>query len=149
MVLCIIALVVFSVMSVGSAKYKHLARDALRCVMKTLTLSPCDVGIDQRIKAKVTAKLLVVPPLARFFYRNFTIISWIFTVSFFASMIYSAYSIYNFLVYGSCDPGGVCVITAIGWCILLIEKVIVYVVLAVFAGLLSYLLIKRIRRRHA
>ncbi len=148
MVLCIIALVVFSVMSVGSAKYRHWAREALRCVIKNLTLSPCDVGLEQRIKGKVTAKLLAFPALARFFYWNFGVISWLFTLTFFASLIYSAYSIYNFLIYGSCEPGGVCVITWIGWCILLIERVLVYVVLAVLAILAAYFVIRRVRRSH-
>ncbi len=148
MVLCIVALVVFSVMSVGSARYRHWAREALRCVIKNLTLSPCDVGLEQRIKGKVTAKLLAFPALARFFYRNFGVISWLFTLTFFASLIYSAYSIYNFLVYGSCEPGGVCVITWIGWCILLIERVLVYVVLAVLAILAAYFVIRRVRRSH-
>ncbi len=148
MVLCIVALVVFSIMSVGSAKYRHWAREALRCVIKNLTLSPCDVGLEQRIKGKVTAKLLAFPALARFFYWNFSVISWLFTLTFFASLIYSAYSIYNFLVYGSCEPGGFCVITWIGWCILLIEKVLVYVVLAVLAILAAYFAIKRVRRSH-
>jgi hypothetical protein len=146
-VLCIVALIVFSVMSVGSAKYKRLARDALRCVAKTLTLSPCDVGLEQRIKGKITAKLLGTPRLARFVYRNFTIISWVFTLTFFASLIYSAYSFYNFFVYGSCEPGGVCYLTAIGWCIIQIEKATVYIVLMVLAVLVGYLIVKRVRRR--
>jgi len=114
--------------------------------MKNLTLSPCDVGLEQKIKGKVTAKLLIFPGLARFVYWNFSVISWIFTVSFLASLIYSAYSIYNFFVYGSCSPGGVCVITVIGWCILLIEKVIVYIVLLIVAALLGYFIIRRMRR---
>jgi hypothetical protein len=147
LVLCIVALVVFSVMSVGSAKYKRLAREALRCVAKTLTLSPCDVGLEQRIKGKITAKLLGTPRLARFVYRNFTIISWAFTITFFASLVYSAYSFYNFFVYGSCEPGGVCYLTAIGWCILQIEKATVYIVLLVLAVLVGYLTVKRVRRR--
>jgi hypothetical protein len=147
LVLCIIALIVFSVMSVGSAKYKRLARDALKCVAKTLTLSPCDVGLEQRIKGKITAKLLGTPRLARFVYRNFTIISWIFTVTFFASMAYSAYAFYNFFVYGSCDPGGVCYLTAIGWCVLQVEKAMVYIVLIVLAVVVGYLIVKRVRRR--
>jgi hypothetical protein len=124
-----------------------LARDALRCVAKTLTLSPCDVGLEQRIKGKITAKLLGTPRLARFVYRNFTIISWIFTVTFFASMAYSAYAFYNFFVYGSCDPGGVCYLTAIGWCVLQVEKAMVYIVLIVLAVVVGYLIVKRVRRR--
>jgi hypothetical protein len=145
--LCLVALVVFSVMSVGSAKYKRLARDALRCVAKTLTLSPCDVGFEQRVKGKITAKLLGTPRLARFFYRNFTLISWLFTLTFFASLIYSGYAMYNFFVYDSCEPGGVCYITFIGWCILQVEKLLVYVVIIILVALIGYLIVKRVRRR--
>ena len=147
MALCIVALVVFSVMSVGSAKYKKLARDAFRCVIKTLTLSPCDVALEQRIKGKITAKLLRTPRLARFFYRNFTPISWLFTLTFFASLIYSAYAMYNFFVYGSCEPGGTCYLTFIGWCILQVEKLMVYIVLIIVAAVLGYLIVKRLRQR--
>lgn len=147
MVLCLVALVVFSIMSVGSARYRVWAREALRCVLKNLTLSPCDVAIEQKIKGKVTAKLLVVPPLARFFYRHFSAISWLFTITFFASLIYTAYSIYNFIVYGSCEPGAVCYLTWIGWCILLIERAMVYIVLAMVVLIAAYFVIKRVRRR--
>ena len=147
MALCLVALVVFSIMSVGSAKYKKLARDAFRCFMKTITLSPCDVAFDQKIKGKITAKLLGAPRLARFFYRNFRAISWLFTLAFFASLIYSAYAMYNFFVYGSCDPGGTCYLTAIGWCILQVEKLMVYIVLIILASVAGYLLVKRYRQR--
>lgn len=146
MVLCIVALIVFSVMSVGSAKYKKLARDALRCVAKTLTLSPCDVGLEQRIKGKITAKLLGAPRLARLVYRHFAVVSWIFTLTFFASTIYTVYAMYNFFVYGSCEPGGVCYLTFIGWCALQIEQVMVYIVLIILVALLGYLIVKRVRR---
>ncbi len=147
MALCLVALVVFSVMSVGSAKYKKLARDAFRCFLKTITLSPCDVGLEQRIKGKITAKLLTVPRLARFVYRNFKVISWLFTLSFFASLAYSAYAMYNFFVYGSCEPGGVCYLTWIGWCILQVEKLMIYIVLIILAAVLVYLVVKHVRRR--
>ena len=145
--ICIVALVVFSVMSLGSAKYKRLARDAFRCVAKMITLSPCDVGFQQRVKGRVTAKLLRVPRLARFFYRNFAAISWLFTITFFASLGYSVYAMYNFFVYGSCEPGGVCYITWIGYCILLVEKALIYVVLAVVVAVLAYLIVRRVWRR--
>lgn len=147
MVLCLVALVVFSALSAGSAKYKRWAHEALRCVIKNLTLSPCDVGLEQRIKGKITAKLMVVPPLARIFYRYFTVISWAFTISFFASMIYTIYSIYNYFRYGSCEPGGVCYITWIGWCILLVEKFFVYVVIIIAVAVAIYLLYGRIRHK--
>jgi hypothetical protein len=147
MVLCIVALVVFSVLGIGSTKYKTMAREALKCVLKTLTFTPCDVSIDQRIKGKVTAKLLGVPPLARFVYRNFTPISWAFSVAFFASLIYSLYSIYNFFAYGSCEPGGFCPLSYIAWHVPEIEKALVYVVLVVIIIIPLYLVVPAFRHR--
>lgn len=74
MPLCLVALVVFSVMSIWSAKYRRLAKEAFKCVTKTLMLSPCDMAFEQKVKAKVTAKLLnISPTLARGFYQNFRI----------------------------------------------------------------------------
>ena len=67
-------------------------------------LKPCDVQLETKIKTKITSKLMVIPSLARFFYKYFKPISWAFTVSFFASLAYSAYGIYNLIVFGSCDP---------------------------------------------
>jgi hypothetical protein len=105
MVICIIALVVFSLLSIVSARYRPLAKDAFKCVFLMMQLKPCTVGLETKIKTKITSKLMIVPFLARFFYKNFRIISWGFTISFFASLIYSAYGIYNLIVFGSCDPG--------------------------------------------
>ncbi|MGD0424134.1 MAG: hypothetical protein ABSA92_11845 [Candidatus Bathyarchaeia archaeon] len=146
MPLCLVALVLFSIMSIGSTKYRSLARETFKCVTKTLTLSPCDMAFEQRIKAQVTAKLLkVYPPLARAFYWNFKVFAWAFTVIFFVSLIYTAYSFYNFAVYGSCEPGGVCYLTWIGGCILNVERVAVYLALATIIGI-AYFLIRRVRR---
>jgi len=148
MPLCLVALFVFSIMSLGSAKYRPLAKQAFKCFTKTLTLSPCDMAFEQRVKAKVTAGLLKVSPaLARFFYWNFRIFAWIFTLSFFISLGYTVYSFYNFAVYGSCEPGGTCYLTPIiGWCILLVEKLSIYAVLLVLIGIAVYLLLRKMRK---
>lgn len=148
MPLCLVALVVFSIMSVGSAKYRPLAKETFKCVTKTLMLSPCDMQFEQRVKAKVTAKLLKLSPaLARFFYWNFRVFAWVFTLSFFISLGYTVYSFYNFAVYGSCEPGGSCYITPfIGWCILVVEKLSLYAVLLIMIGIAVYLLVRRVRK---
>lgn len=111
MVICIVALVVFSFLGIFSAYYRKLAKEAFGCVGRMLIFQPCKTNLDQRIKSKVTLKLMKIPPVARFFYRNFKLLSSIFTIAFFASMIYSFYGIYNLIVYGSCQPGSVCVIS--------------------------------------
>jgi hypothetical protein len=111
MVICIVALVVFSVLGIFSATYRKLSKEAFGCVGRMLIFQPCKTNLDQRIKSKVAIKLMKVPPIARFFYKNFKLLSWIFTISFFVSMIYSLNGIYNLIVYGSCQPGSTCVIT--------------------------------------
>lgn len=148
MPLCLVALVVFSVMSIWSAKYRRLAREAFKCVTKTLMLSPCDMAFEQKVKAKVTAKLLnISPTLARGFYQNFRIFAWAFTASFFVSLFITAYSFYNYAVYGSCDPGEPCYITALGVSIGVLEKYVVYAVVAVLIVSGLYVLLSKLRRR--
>ena len=144
MVLCIVALLVFAVLSIWSAKYRGLAKEAFRCVTRMIALKPCDVHLETKIKAKVTAKLMIVPVLARFFYKYFKAISWAFTISFFASLAYSAYSIYNLLFFGSCDPGAPCAITDIGGlCVLVIEQYIAYAIVIVLVIAVAYFLLQK------
>jgi thiol-disulfide isomerase/thioredoxin len=97
-------------MGIFSARYRELAKEAFSCFFKTIQLKPCDTKLDQRIKSKLIASLMRYSPgLAKFTYKNFAVLSWVFTLLFFASMAYSAYSVYNLLVYGSCNPGGFCI----------------------------------------
>jgi thiol-disulfide isomerase/thioredoxin len=109
-ILCVVAMVVFGVMGIFSAKYRALAKEAFSCFFKTVQLKPCDTKLDQRIKSKLIASLMKFsPPIARFTYKNFVVLSWLFTITFFASTAYSAYSVYNLVVYGSCSPGSYCI----------------------------------------
>jgi hypothetical protein len=134
-------------MSIFSSKYRRLAKEAFKCVMKTLTLSPCDMAFEQKVKAKVTAKLLnISPALARGFYRNFRIFAWAFTATFFVSLFITAYSFYNFAVYGSCEPGEPCYMTALGVSIGVVEGFIVYLVIAILIASTLYVVLRRIRR---
>lgn len=147
MPLCLVALVVLSVMSIFSSKYRRLAKEAFKCVTKTLTLSPCDMAFEQKVKAKVTAKLLnISPALARGFYRNFRIFAWAFTATFFVSLFITALSFYNFAVYGSCEPGEPCYMTALGVSIGVVEKYVVYLVIAILIASTLYIVLRRIRR---
>ena len=104
MVICIIALVVFSILGIGSLRFRQLAKEAFECTFRMITFRPCKAKLDERIRAKLTAKLMIIPDLARFVYRNFTALSWVFVIVFFASLGYSAYGIYNLVVHGTCDP---------------------------------------------
>ena len=78
------------------------------------------------------------PSLARGFYKNFNIISWIFTIAFFASMIYSAYGIYNLVLFGSCEPGSSCIIAQAIYEITCYEKQFVIVVITILVAFLLY-----------
>jgi thiol-disulfide isomerase/thioredoxin len=110
MVLCIIAMIIFGIMGIFSAKYRELAKESFECVFKTVQLKPCDSKLDQRIKSRLTAKLVNYSPwLAKQVYKYFEVLSWIFTIIFFASLAYSLYSIYNLIVLGTCEPGSFCI----------------------------------------
>ena len=148
MVICIVALVVFSFLSMVSARYRPLAKDAFKCVYRVVTLRPCDVQLETKIKTKITSKLMVAPSLARFFYKYFKSISWLFTVSFFASLIYSSYGIYNLLAIGRCDPNSTsCEITSLLYFISCheIETVSAIAVIAIILFVYFYFKKKNIR----
>jgi hypothetical protein len=145
--ICIVALVVFSFMSIFSAKYRVLAKEAFKCFTSMVTFKPCEVGLETRIKSKATSKLMFSPSLARAFYKNFKIISWAFTLTFFLSLAYSLYAIFNLVVYGTCSPGEPCVLTSLGWCTLEIEKNAAIIIIGLLAAVLVYLfLVKKPRK---
>jgi len=105
MVVCIIALVVFAFMGLFSAKYRGYAKEASRCVFRMVTLRPCDTQFDEKMKSKITGKLMARSPrFAGFVYKNFKPISWIFVVIFFVSFAFMAAGLYNIAAYGTCDP---------------------------------------------
>jgi hypothetical protein len=144
MVICIVAMLILGILSIFSARYRPLAKDAFKCVFLMVTLKPCNVGLETKIKSKVTSKLMVVPSLARFFYRYFKEISWAFTISFFASLIYTAYGIFNLLTIGRCDPSSpYCEITTFLYYLSCHETETAAVVAAIFALLFVYFLFKK------
>ena len=110
--LCFVALAVFLLLSIFSAKYRPLARRALDCVAKKATLRPCDTGLDEEIKAASIAGIMKVSPAAAsFLNRHFTAFSFAFTLLFFASLFFAAQGLYNFIIYGNCNgfEGGFCI----------------------------------------
>src|SRR4030095_10668494 len=114
MVLCIIAFLVFSVMSIFSAKYGPLARKGFECFFRTLTMRPCETGLDEQIKADLVSGLMGHSPgAAKALNRHFTLFSWLFVILSVGSLAYAAFGLYNFYAYGNCDGP-----TATGACIL-------------------------------
>lgn len=111
MSICLLALVILGILSVFSARYRKWAREALDCVSRRVILRPCKTGFNQKVRAKITSKLMGKSTgLARFTHKHFEALSWVFTVMLFVSLVVTAVSAYNLAVYGSCDPGsGACV----------------------------------------
>ena len=100
------ALVVFGVLSIFSAKYRPIAKEAFECVFRTVTFRPCQSGFDEKMKGEIVGRLMMHNEKAGgFVYKHFESLSLIFTFLFFASLIWTAYSIYNLLTLGTCEPG--------------------------------------------
>lgn len=105
MVFCIVAIVVFAFMGIFSGKYRTYAKEAWICVRRTIVLKPCDTEFDQKMKTKITSKLMKRSPgLARFVFRKFETISVIFVIITLASLGYTAYGLANLAIHGTCDP---------------------------------------------
>lgn len=146
MVICIIALAIFSILGIWSAKYRNLAKEAFDCTFRMITLRPCVTKLDERIKSKIAAKLMRFPNIARAFYKYFKVFSWMFVIAFFASMAYTAYGIYNLIVYGTCDPSAqTCIISQAINCG--IETLAIYITLIVLAVALVYLVYKYFKEK--
>ncbi|MBI2079800.1 thioredoxin domain-containing protein [Candidatus Micrarchaeota archaeon] len=114
MVLCILAFFVFAILSVFSAKYRPMTKEAFNCVFRTITLRPCDTDLEQRIKAELVSAVMPWSiTLAKILNKNFAVFSWLFVILTLASLGYMLYGAYNFYYYGNCDGP-----TATGACIL-------------------------------
>jgi hypothetical protein len=119
--ICVIALVVFAVLGIFSARYRAYFFEAFDCVFKKMTLRKCTTSFDKKMKLKVTTKLSHVnKPLGGFVFKNFDTISWIFTIIMIISMAWSLYvgviGVYNWVVYGNCygpESVEVCVLNTI------------------------------------
>lgn len=113
MVICFVALGVFSIMGIFSLKYRALAAEAFDCVFRRLTFRPCVSRLDERIKAKIVSKALAIksPRLAKFVNRNFEILSWVLVILTLASLFFAAQGLWYFYLYGNCNgpQGGFCV----------------------------------------
>ncbi len=96
MVFCFIALIVFAIMGIFSATHRALAKEAFDCVFKKLTLTPCQTGLDTRLKAKLVSRTFDFSPgLAKLLNVHFELFSWLFFVLTIVSLAYSIWGFYN------------------------------------------------------
>jgi heme/copper-type cytochrome/quinol oxidase subunit 2 len=102
--ICIIALVVFGVLSIFSVSHRSLAKEAFDCVFRRVTFRPCTSGLDKRLKSNITGKLMKrSPKVAGQVYKHFELISWFFTILMIVSLIVSARGVYFLARYGNCN----------------------------------------------
>jgi hypothetical protein len=118
MVLCWIALPIFAILGIFSAKYRKLTKESLECLFKTATFRKCSSGLDDRIKSQISGKLLKFSPhSARFFYKHYKTISLILLIVFIWSTYVGAVGIYNYVEYGNCngpDSDAFCILDPAG-----------------------------------
>ncbi len=110
---CIISFIVLSILGIFSASNRLLAKEALDCVFRRITLRPCNTGFDQKMKAKILGTVINrSEKAARFINKNFEFLSWIFFILLLASSFLAVRGIFDFYRYGSCNglnQSGVCV----------------------------------------
>lgn len=115
---CIVAFIVLALLGIFSARYRELAREALGCVSRRVTLRPCTTGFDEKIKSKILGTVITrSETAARVINKNFELLSWTFFLLMVASTLYAVRGLYLFYMTGSCsglneasfcllDPGG-------------------------------------------
>jgi hypothetical protein len=102
--ICVIAMVVFGILGIFSVKYRAIAKESVDCVFRRITFRPCNSDLNERLKSRITGKLLKrSPKAARFTYKHFEVISWIFLILMIGSFVYSAIGVYNLVVYDNCN----------------------------------------------
>lgn len=109
--ICILAMVVFSILGIFSARYRSLAKEAFECVFKRIRLKPCESGLDQKVKSKIIGKVFKRnKKLAGVLNRYFEVFSWALVILLIVSMGFTANGLFNYFVFGNCngpnaDPG--------------------------------------------
>lgn len=115
---CIIAFIVLSILGIFSASNRQLAREALDCVLRRVTLRPCTTGFDEKMKAKILGYVITRSEAgARFLNRYFEPLSWIFFFLLVGSTFFAVRGVYLYYTTGSCNglnQGGFCVFDPTG-----------------------------------
>lgn len=115
---CIAALIVLSILGIFSATHRQLAKEALDCVLRRVTLRPCTTGFKEKMKGKILGKLLNRSVVAaKLFNKYFEVLAWILMILMVWSTVWSVRGVYNFYFYGSCNglnQSGFCVFDPTG-----------------------------------
>ncbi|MFB6076275.1 MAG: DsbA family protein [Candidatus Aenigmatarchaeota archaeon] len=102
--ICIISLIVFALLGLFSARYRSLSKEAFDCVFNRIRLSPCESGLDKRVKSKIIGKVFKKNKrLAGFLSKYFEVFSWGLVLLMFVSLAFGANGLYNYYQYGNCN----------------------------------------------
>ena len=95
-------------------KYRRLALDSWHCIFHTVTFRKCESGLDERIKAGITGRMMRFWPFgARTVYKHYQIFTWIVLALLLWSTYYTAVGGYNLIKYGNCngpENPGICIL---------------------------------------
>lgn len=106
--ICLIALFIFGVLALVSAKYRAYFKEAADCVFRKMTLRKCTTSFDKKMKVKISSKISNRnQKIGGFVFKNFETLSWIMTIIMILSMIFTAYygflGLYNYYWFGNCN----------------------------------------------
>jgi len=102
--ICILALVVFSITGLFSTTHRQWAKEAFDCVFRRITLRPCNTGFDLKMKGMILGRLMNRSLFAtKMVNKHFELISWFFVILTFLSLFFTVRGLYNFYMYGSCN----------------------------------------------
>lgn len=101
---CLVAFAVLAVMGIFSSTHRALAREALGCIGRRITLRPCDTGFQEKVQGRLIGWLMKRSIwLARQVRKYFEAITWVLFIVTVWSLYATAVGLYNFYFYGSCD----------------------------------------------
>ena len=102
--ICFLGMIVFGILGIFSAAHRKVAKEAFDCIFRRITLRKCETGLDTKLKSTIVGRSLKKHhSLGKFVYKNFEIVSWIFTILLVISMVWTAVSGYNYYAYGNCN----------------------------------------------
>jgi len=101
---CIVAFITLAILGIFSASYRGLAKEALDCVLRRVTLRPCTTGFDEKIKSRILGSVINrSETAARLLNKNFEFLSWVFFLLMLTSSLFAVRGMYLFYVTGSCS----------------------------------------------
>ncbi len=102
---CIATFIVFGILAIFSASFRPLAAKAWHCVVRRITLRPCDISFGDEMKSKLVGKLIFTHPRLAFFVRRYLDwLSFAFVALSIWSLVYVLVAGLNLWVYDTCNP---------------------------------------------